>query len=539
MMQRQLWLVLGFLGSATPFLLAYRVNVVKYDEGFIVTGAMMALHGQLPYRDFLTFYGPAQYYVLAILFRLFGENLIVSRIEHVLCLAAFVPVLVITCKEVKYEPVNRSLPLVVAGVFIAAALISLPNASYPAIPATLLLLTAYSLLKRQTAMSAFRDASIASVCLGVAGLFRWDFGVFGILSAAAAVVLIGIATGTSYKTMLRSVFTVTSPATAIMLFVYLPLLILGDPVRWYREILYFSLFELAKYRSLEFVRPAYWELLGAVRSGNVIALYDSLFRLLFIATPVILVAVTLPLVIYRAKNNSSRIESFTSLWPPAFLALLCAALLNQMRVRPTLWQGFPALVISLPLLTYSLAAIDGTFSRPQPALKIFTSAFALPVFAVLVTLSVESLLAAVSAQVAPFNIHRAAAIKLRRDKLAYAQVVHEVAQRMNPGDFIYSGPLDHSRLFINESLLYFLVGARPATRFIEMDPGVANTEGAQHEICDALLRRNVRVAALLDFSSRESNLSSQSNEIHVADKCVREIFQFVKTVGAYSIYVRR
>jgi hypothetical protein len=537
MIRRQAFLVLGFLGSFIVLLLPNLVRVVEHDEGFIVTGAMMILDGQLPYRDFLSYYGPAQYYVLAALFRLFGENLIVSRLEHVLCMAAFVPVIVIASTNPKHEPGPTS--WIIAGVFLASALISFPNANYPAIPATLLLLIACCFLKRWIVISDFRDASIASICIGVAGLFRWDFGVFGLFAANAAIVIIGIASRTSYKTVLRSLVIVTAPATAMILVIYLPLLMTGDPVRWYQEILHYSLFDAAKYRGIAFVRPAYWKLLGAIRAGNVLELYESLFRLLYIATPVALVALTLPFVVYRARHNSSGIESFGLLLPPTFLALLCGALLNQMRVRPTLWQGFPALVISLPLLTYLLQAKGSAIFRKHPRVKLFTSGVAFLVFAALATLSLSSLLVSMSNQVAPLGLPRASAIKVLPGDLGYARVIREVAQRMDRGDFIYSGPSDHSRLFVNDSLLYFLVDGRPATRFVEMEPGIANTVSAQQEICDALLRKKVRVVALLDAQSHEPNLSSRSNGIHIVDDCIRYNFDFIKTVGSYSIFVSR
>jgi hypothetical protein len=537
MILRYSLLVLGFLASFIVLLLPNLVRVVENDEGLIVTGAMMILDGQLPYRDFLSNYGPAQYYVLAGLFRLFGQDLIVSRLEHVLCMAAFVPVIVIASTNPKHEPGPTS--WIIAGVFLASALISFPNANYPAIPATLFLLIACCFFKRWIVISDFRDASIASICVGVAGLFRWDFGIFGLFAANAAIVLIGIASRTSYKTVLRRLVIVTAPATAITLIVYLPLLMTGDPVRWYQDVLHYSLFDFAKYRGIEFVRPTYWKLLGAIRAGNVLELYESLFRLLVIATPAALVALTLPIVVYRARHNSSAIESFGLFLPPTFLALLCGALLNQMRVRPSLWQGFPALVISLPLLPYLLQAKGSAIFRKHPRVKMFTSGAAFVVFAALTTLSLSSLLVSLSNQVAPLGIPRASAIKVFRDDLDYGRVIREVAQRMDRGDFIYSGPRDHSRLFVNDSLLYFLVDGRPATRFVQMDPGLANTVSAQQEICDALLRKQVRVVALWDIQSHEPNLSSRSNGIHIADDCIRDNFDFIKTVGSYSIFVSR
>jgi hypothetical protein len=54
------------------------INV--YDEGLIVFGAIRVMNGDVPYRDFYANYGPAQFYVLAGLFKVFGPSILISRI---------------------------------------------------------------------------------------------------------------------------------------------------------------------------------------------------------------------------------------------------------------------------------------------------------------------------------------------------------------------------------------------------------------------------------------------------------------------------
>src|SRR4030067_1796858 len=48
------------------------------DEGFFVYGAERVLKGQLPMSDF-TSYPPGSYFLLALLFKVFGVTLLVSR----------------------------------------------------------------------------------------------------------------------------------------------------------------------------------------------------------------------------------------------------------------------------------------------------------------------------------------------------------------------------------------------------------------------------------------------------------------------------
>src|SRR5438552_5299541 len=49
------------------------------DEGIILQGSARILRGEIPYRDFFSFYTPGSYYLYAALFKLFGTSLLVAR----------------------------------------------------------------------------------------------------------------------------------------------------------------------------------------------------------------------------------------------------------------------------------------------------------------------------------------------------------------------------------------------------------------------------------------------------------------------------
>ena len=49
------------------------------DEGIILQGAERILHGEVPYRDFFTFYTPLSYYWTALRLRIFGNSFFVGR----------------------------------------------------------------------------------------------------------------------------------------------------------------------------------------------------------------------------------------------------------------------------------------------------------------------------------------------------------------------------------------------------------------------------------------------------------------------------
>jgi 4-amino-4-deoxy-L-arabinose transferase-like glycosyltransferase len=62
------------------YLLAFRPVVnMDPDEGIVLRGAHRILGGEVPYRDFFTFYTPGSFYFTAALFRIFGDSILVAR----------------------------------------------------------------------------------------------------------------------------------------------------------------------------------------------------------------------------------------------------------------------------------------------------------------------------------------------------------------------------------------------------------------------------------------------------------------------------
>ena len=72
------WIALVFV-SIVAQLAWMDATVGTYDEGLVLVGADRVLRGEMPYRDFWTLYGPGSYYLLAGLYRLFGEFALVER----------------------------------------------------------------------------------------------------------------------------------------------------------------------------------------------------------------------------------------------------------------------------------------------------------------------------------------------------------------------------------------------------------------------------------------------------------------------------
>src|SRR6266542_4540025 len=57
----------------------YRLDAL--DEGYFMSTSWRVLAGDLPYRDFSTPYTPAFFYLNALLFRVFGVDLLTLRVS--------------------------------------------------------------------------------------------------------------------------------------------------------------------------------------------------------------------------------------------------------------------------------------------------------------------------------------------------------------------------------------------------------------------------------------------------------------------------
>jgi 4-amino-4-deoxy-L-arabinose transferase-like glycosyltransferase len=75
-----IWLFLVTLAYLWIF---RRYTSVEPDEGIVLEGAQRILRGEVLYRDFFSFFTPGSYYLLALLFRIFGNSFLVGRLALV------------------------------------------------------------------------------------------------------------------------------------------------------------------------------------------------------------------------------------------------------------------------------------------------------------------------------------------------------------------------------------------------------------------------------------------------------------------------
>lgn len=532
--KQAIYLVVLTIMLASLFLPISLSEIDDFDEGFIMSGAMLVRNGMLPYRDFLSMYGPGQYYVTAAVFSILGENLLFARFLHVVLLTALGMTIYVISKRTSK---GAGGPLLLLLIYVGIVLFARPSVGYAAITATLfLLLCAFELGKWS---DTFRVARLvlASCMIGIAGLFRWDFGIFGLLALTFTMTFAMMQE--RYNTdrhipFLSWIFAALAPAIFILAVVYIPLLVIfSNPIRWYQEVPLFSFTEFAKWRNLEFVRPAYWGLLDS----SAIAFNRSIFDLAYLGLPIILVIGALITVVRGFIRRSLKPIEINKFVLIIYLAFLCLFLLNQMRVRPSLWQGFPAIVTSLPLMLILLDHYKTSIVRSrQMTTALNVIGFLLG--AVLFNAALQGLLGSSSKRLIEFNTSRSSGIRVEPEMKPYIDLVKYVQDNTILGESIYSGVQDHSRLFVNDAMLYFLTNRPPADRYLELEPGISNTSQGQEEIINALKRKNVHMIVLSNELSNEPNNTSRSNGVKILDEFIRANYHLDRSFGNFMVFVK-
>ena len=513
-----------------------------FDEGFVVSGAMLIRQGALPIRDFFVIYGPGQYYLTAAVFTLFGEDLLSSRALHVL-LMALLGVAVAACTSA-LVPRSRVWPLLTTLAYLFAGGTLWINPGYAAIPAVLLLLAAGMAYAQWAEAGTGYKLLGASLLVGLAGLFRWDFGVFGFLALTLTTGFLLVARRAGRNLAGRALGTAIVPGLALTVVVFTPFIWIGDATRWFTEVPLFLLLELKTWRNLEFVTPTLLSIEQSWSAGNSLNFSGASARLAYAAVAPCAALAAILIAgrqVWRTQGKTDRTDALALL-----LGVMVFFFLNQMRTRSGFPQGFPALVASLPLIAYVLAAIPTKALTQRVAVVMLSAAFA----AVLVLAPLHVMqhrLRGVMAGSASGGVdlprattmHLARSPEGRRAWDEYAELVQHVRNTTRPGEPIFSGVANTSRLFINDAMLYFLTQRPAATRWVEMEPGLTSSERGQREVSADLERLRVRVLVLADITSSEPNATARSNGVTVLDDYIRARYKPSKQFGNYRVWMRR
>ena len=540
------------IGIALVFLFSYLIlflgmsrHPIVYDEGLILTAAMRVAAGQIPHRDFYTNYGPAQFYLLAGLFKLFGESLLVERLFDL-----FLKALVVTSVYAIASCYSRRSIAVCTSIITVLWLFGLNGSGSTIIPVSLLNLIGSALILPVFLRSvSIRRMFVAGAVAGVATLFRYDTGV-ALLGIHACVVTIAIyLKGGSNK--LR-----TSAST------FWPYL-LGFAVLTLPPALYYlSVAPLHSFVHDIILYPARYY--GRGRGLPFPGIYLKGLENLEIYLPIVVIGVSLYVALARhlgargKGESSSQGISEEQDWHGFLITFGLVALIMYCKgfVRVSLAEMYLSIVPSF-LLIAVLFQHRLTFPR-----LVRTSIMCFVWLTVLATtwatlhvvkllyvhhLSVAERMLSVSRGTSPESQTTWCKIEnplttgfcfLPEDDRI--QTIEFIDSHTRPDQELYVGSTKHDRIFVNDNLTYFATQRLPATKWSHFDPGLQNNYDIQTQMVHEL-DVNAPPYIVLDSEYdlvREPNDSSKSTGVTLLDEYLHNRYQHIETFGEMSVWQR-
>jgi hypothetical protein len=533
-------LLLVFCLSAGFLTLTMDREINVYDEGIILTGAMRVAAGEIPHRDFYANYGPAQFYIVAALFKLFGPSVLIERAWDVLVRASVVAI----CYAFAVMCCRKAVAIVV-GLACAAWLAAVGFPGYPLFPALLFaLISAAFTLKGVSDPQDPWSMARAGVAVGIVALFRYDVGFYVFWALAAAVVATVLSNRAGPARNVRGTVTrLLAPyvlgTTAVFGLPALLYLATSPVASFVHDIIVFPR-SYIRMRSLPF--PTAFETLTSVEPW---AIY----------LPLLIFAAVIGVLALRVPE-----EQLKTRRPPRcdalLLVLTCIGIALYLKgvVRTSTLHVVGAVIPSLVLLG---ALLERTIAARR--LVVLAGAGCALAAVSTVTQFVETAKSRHASGSAVYSelrhIARNAPVYAtppiddrQRDKRVAGfivaphrmEVIHFLTDRTRPDERIFVGLAQHDRIFANDNLTYFAANRMPATRWHHFDPGLQTSAAVQREIVSELERHHVQYVVLSSEwdDVREPNESRMSSGTHLLDEYIRERFRQIARYGKLVVLSR-
>lgn len=538
-----------FLIALLIQIIAFKRTCGPYDEFLSLYGADRVLHGDLPYRDFWTMYGPAQFYVLAVFFKLFGTSILTGRFYDALIRAG----IACTCFTLaRLLTPTRWAFAAFAVVILWLACIYYPAYNFPVYPAMLASLISCLFFSRFLQHpSNPKQLFLAGLFVSIATIFRHDSGFYIFLAELLMLIWITVQSQRSSSNRFhQSFFAVFSRRALVYLIgvvliavpVYAIILLRVGSQNLFYDLFYVPGVIYPKVRSLPFLSAETLQQLHHPFSWDGRLAYESLI----VFFPIL---VMISALLCLLTSRQSRI--FPTTWQRQTFSLLFL-LASLFFVKGLIRVGPVQLIQSIIVCLTVLAVLFGHLSRLDRRIVLslyLTSAYlalcTLPVLSHLITFTRLNFKDAIHPNASDSFYHRCRPpAQLSRARCILidpniAQAATEIERHSAPDQPIYVGDGRHDRIFWNDVRLYFL-SARPSiTRWYDLHPGVQTTLPIQNQIIDSMRRADPPIVVLNSTwdNTVEPNESQYSSGVTTLDDYIRAHYVPQATYGKITLLI--
>ena len=504
-------------------------------------GALRVLNGDIPYRDFWTVYAPGHFYLVALLYKIFGTHLLVERVASAL---VFTGAGYLVYRLAFNLTGTRWIAWVSAAILLVAAFNSPYHkylGTYP--PALLLITLSLYMLSLYYRSQSLKQLLWVGVFAGAIAVFKHDVGAYTIISifvGLAAFQLLAPRAHAEDMALRRKlvpllIFGTGVALTALPVYAYFALVTWQDmwqnivvfpltDFRYSRPESYPGILPLGIYQGsegfsgLNLIRYITYNLPFLLFLGGIVATFLSARKGNVIAAAL---GVTF-LVAYLLHYSAAHVQNNTHLISMSVYAVLLGGMLFQ-----TVLSG--------------RSGINARYAA------IATAAFIC--FWIFSSLALPSSLTLrnIRRLTEPIHLTNVSGLRTRPN---IADSVNELAEyidsRLTPDESIYVGLHRHDIVIIGDTPLYFMLGRRNATRYQELHPAITDTAPIQREIISDLESKRIDLIVLKkifddstldkvkqDFLRNLPNIGST-----LLDDYIHENYLEVVNFGPYAVWER-
>jgi hypothetical protein len=542
---------LTYLAIAILFLLPLRgllrAQGPPMEEGFMLTFPARVLAGDVPNKDFLHLYGPGSLWVLAGVYKVFGTQLVVERLFAFLQQIGIVVGLFGLARFW-----GRTVALCAAAICLVIivppiGLTALAWDGGVALGLIGLLLTLHGRRRlRLRPDHALRWALAGGIVSGFALLYRLD------LVVAVGLGLLAAWWGTSTKFKIR-----LGIGFAIGVAGYLVHIAMAGFGNVVEGMILQPVFDLRGGRKLPVPPPwshfdGFLQKSGAIMPGHwpLPALRQPAQLTVWFFGLLLAVAFLVAVGVWAVRRDRSSIRARVLLATALFSLGMVPQAMQRVDSAHFAW------VSCVPFAFVPVAVLELLrASRPRWSIRRSALVSGLGAIALMVLVIPQFTAWAYSDYVAQtFGRHRLV-FKIEHDGRTFyygrkevadaaRELLAEVPKVAKPGDRLFVGTTDLRKTPLSEAYLYYMLPDNPpATRYIEMDPGVANVKGSGMAKDLASARIAILSGAWNDWSEPNDSRkigSDASNKVLVRDFCLVGEWGVHRTGDPlYQLFVRR
>jgi hypothetical protein len=526
-----------FALSFLILLMLMDVRLGAYDEGIILTGAQHVLGGAVPHRDFYANYGPAQFYIVAALFDLFGTTATVARCYDILIRAAIVVVAFAIL-----APRCRPIVALGAAVICLGWMLGSRFYLYPVFPTLLLALVGTQLLSPGGRLGTLRLLG-AGAATGLTALFRYDVGFFVMAAHLIFFVYLSVArddfAGERTRTFVRNALLYGAGIAAAFLPPALILVSSGALAGFIHDIVEYPGTYYVAFRALPFPGPS---ALAAATGPAEAAVYLPFGAVLLAAW-----------VLIRGRRSRPEGEALPIADSSFLVAFGLVTLLLSLKgmVRVTTIHMMIAIVPALLLIAFIIdrqAARRSVARILAVALGLLAAGTAAFQTAAIFYLFLNQPARSYVGSIAGIGDADSAGVAAASPSLATAHLPAEaacavgiVAAHTEPGERIFVAAGRHDKLVANRIELYFAAARSAGTHWYHFDPGLQTRADVQSRIISDLRRNRVRwVIRDTSFDSlQEPNRSAVGSGVRLLDHYLAANYRPVAGFGTLSVSLAR